>query len=178
MAIPLLWLGAAAVTAYAGTKISKEWIKQDLIDKGHLGAYPGEGDASADFVDGAIVCCGIYEVFQHTGIVKDDVIVELKGNGLIRPVSPHRFLRERSGNRIYIACDEHGNVLADKVAAESAIDRIYQYQDYHVLDNNCHRFVAEVLLQRSYPITRFAELNTVLSEHFHTPIYWQPWSGH
>lgn len=47
---------------------------------------------------GAIVCCGVGGVLEHTGIwTEDNMIIEFDGNGLIKPISPTRFIKERSG---------------------------------------------------------------------------------
>ena len=67
---------------------------------------------------GAIVYCGIAGVLDHTGIWLDDnTIVELDGNGLIKPISSQRFLAERSGKQIFIACDSLAQPLSCEIAA-------------------------------------------------------------
>lgn len=170
MALPLIWLGAGLAAAYAGTKLARE--KQ--VADGHIQHFPGDCDIAVEPLDGAIVCCGIYEVFQHTGIWVDGQIVELRGNGLIRGISPTRFLHDRSGNRIYVACDEHLVPLVDPQAVVRGVERVFEYSEYDLIKNNCHRFVHQCVTGSSRVITRFAELNEALSQHFNTVIHWQP----
>ncbi len=170
MALPLLWLGAGLLATYAGSQLAREQQK----NAGHVAHFPGDHPQPVEPVNGAIVCCGIYEVFQHTGIWVDDNIVELKGNGLIRAISPQRFLAERSGNCIYIACDNQMTPLVDTSAASRALSQVFQYSDYDVIKNNCHRFVAQAISGRRVQVTRFGELNAFLYQQFQSEVYWQP----
>ncbi len=170
MPIPLLWLGAGIAAAYAGSQIAREKQKSD----GHIRHFPGEHKSEVTPVDGAIVCCGIYELFQHTGIWLDGNIVELRGNGLIRGISPSRFLADRSGNRIYVACNDSLQPLVAPEAVSNALARLYTYSEYDLVSNNCHRFVYECVSGKTGRITRFAELNAALNALFDTPIHWQP----
>ena len=100
--------------------------------------------------------------------------MELNGNGLIRAVSPERFLDDRSGERMFVACDETFSPLFDVEATERAALSVFQYSEYHVLKNNCHRFVRSCLAGNNQRITSFTDLNEFLSEHFSVPIHWQP----
>ncbi|WP_414830693.1 hypothetical protein [Alteromonas sp. H39] len=170
MPLPLLWLGAGIAAAYAGSQIAREKQKSD----GHIRHFPGEHQTEVTPVDGAIVCCGIYELFQHTGIWLDGNIVELRGNGLIRGISPSRFLSDRSGNRVFVACNEALEPLVAPDTVTNALDRLYTYSEYDLVSNNCHRFVYECVSGSSRRITRFAELNAALKVQFHTAIHWQP----
>ncbi|WP_034474170.1 hypothetical protein [Aestuariibacter salexigens] len=170
MPAPLIWLGAGLAAIYAGSQYARHEQKR----AGHVGVFPGDCDIPVRPENGAIVCCGIYELFQHTGIWVEDSIVELKGNGLVRAVSPHRFIEDRSGNQVYVACDAQLNVLHDELSAQRAARQVYQYLDYDVIDQNCHRFVWETLSGRDARITRFAELNACLCDYFSTPVHWQP----
>lgn len=168
MPLPLVWLGAGVAAAVASSYLAKEQQKYD----GHVAVFPGESKYRVKPVDGAIVCCGIYEMLQHTGVWVDDGIVELNGNGLIRLISPDRFLADRSGGRIYVACDEAGKPLVAPNTVERASDKIFDYADYHVINNNCHRFVRYCVTGNNSPLTLFGELNASLSDYFSTPIYW------
>ncbi|MFC3095574.1 hypothetical protein DRW07_08350 [Alteromonas sediminis] len=170
MPLPLVWIGAGIAALAAGNHLLKEQQKSEGI----IGCYPGDDPTRVKPKDGSIVCCGIYEIFEHSGIWVDGRIVELKGNGLIRAVSPARFLDDRSGEKIYIACDQSRNPLYDATAVERAVSKIYQYSDYHVLNNNCHRFIRQCLTGEDERITRFGELNEALHRHFSSAIYWQP----
>lgn len=170
MPIPLLWLGAGLAAAYASSQIARE--KQ--VSDGHIRHFPGEDSTVVMPEDGAVVCCGIYEVFQHTGIWLDGQVVELKGNGLIRAISPQRFLQDRSGNRIYVACNAAHGPLVDEQCITRMLPRLYEYSEYDLISNNCHRFVNQCVTGLSARITRFAELNGSLSAHFGTRLHWQP----
>lgn len=170
MPLPLVWLGAGVAALYAGSKLSREQQKYD----GHIKHFPGECQLSVMPVNGAVVCCGIYEVFQHTGIWFDGEIIELKGNGLVRAISPERFIDNRSGNRIYIACNSDLQPLVDAGCATRAASRVFEYQDYDVIDNNCHRFTLQCVFGKDVAATRFAAVNEQLNLRFETPIHWQP----
>ncbi len=170
MPLPLLWLGAGLAAAYAGSQLVREQLKED----GHIRHFPGEHATPVMPVDGALVCCGIYGLFQHTGIWLDGNIIELKGNGLVRGISPARFLQNRSGERIYIACDSGHRPLVEAGTVARALGRLYSYSDYDVVHNNCHRFVYEMITGVVKPITRFGELNAAVSGYFTTCIHWQP----
>ena len=168
MPAPLIWLGVGLATLYATDQLSKHANKK----QNRIRHYPGESDLPVKPVDGAIVSCGIFGVFDHTGIWLDGSIIELKGNGLIRAISPERFIDNRSGEDIFVATDENAIPLAESLTCERAADRLYQYSDYHVIENNCHRFVWNCLSGTNEKITRFTELNSCLHNHFACPISW------
>ncbi len=170
MPIPLVWLGAGAAALYASTRVAREVQKS----KGYINHFPGECHHAVEPVCGSIVCCGIYEVFQHTGVWVDGNIIELRGNGLIRAVSPQRFLEDRSGNRIYVACDDQRKPLVAPGCSELAASRLFEYSEYDVIKNNCHRFTLSCVNGYDEPITLFSELNAGLQTAFHQPIHWQP----
>jgi hypothetical protein len=158
MPIPFLWIGAGAAI-FAGVKVA---------DKRHS-ALTG---AAVVPVDGAIVSCGIFGVFEHTGVWLDGNIIELKGNGLIRAISAARFLAQRSGELISVACNEKGEPLVAGQAAERAVSKLYQYSEYDVLKNNCHRFVWHCISGSNEPLTRFSDLHKRLEKHFHCQVCW------
>lgn len=168
MPAPLIWLGAACLGLYASNKANVAYLKhRDIID-----AMPGESDQLSMPVNGSIVTCGIYGVLDHTGIWYENTIYELSGKGLVRCVSPARFLGNRSGNKIYVACNPNNQVLKNRLAAKRARRQLFSLLDYHLFDQNCHRFVAEMLVNHELEITSFSDLNTFLSEFFEVPIKW------
>ncbi|MCW8092032.1 lecithin retinol acyltransferase family protein [Alteromonas sp. ASW11-130] len=169
MPLPLIWLGAGLVAAAAGVEFAREQQKAS----GDVGVFPGECDKKVLPIDGAIVCCGIYGVFQHTGIWLDDKVVELAGTGLIRAISPARFLANRSGDKIFVACDERRNVLASPDIITRTSETIFQYSKYDLVENNCHRYVNRCLTGKNPPIARFAQLNAAIARHYKSPVRWQ-----
>lgn len=170
MPLPLIGLGVSVAAVYLGNKLVQQGVRQ----QGNVKVLPGDCHKLVVPQDGAIVCCGIFELLQHTGIWLDGHIVELCGNGLIRGVSPQRFLQDRSGECIYVACDNQLKPIGHWAIAERASKQLYQYVHYHVLNNNCHRFVWQMVTGKSVSLTRFAELNQRLSGYFDSAIYWQP----
>lgn len=189
MPLPLLWLGAATVSALAVNELVQDRKSQQklrhqklrtLSEQGsnleHVAIYPSSVFATEQSVlpkPGAIVCCGIAGVLEHTGIwVGDNTIVELSGSGLVKAVSPQRFLDNRSGGEIFIAADSKGQALADNDAASRAVQEIYQFYDYDLLDNNCHHFVWQCYQPQSDNLTTFDRLNTNIAQYFDRVVYW------
>jgi hypothetical protein len=169
MPAPLLWLGAGAIALLAAAKYSNDKSLKESVS-----SLPGNTDIAVEPVNGAIVTCGVYGLFEHTGIWVDGNILELKGNGLIRGISPNRFLQERSGDYIYIACDDNNNPLIQAGTADRAISRLFSYSEYDVIKNNCHKFVWHCISGEDVPLTRFSELNQKMAERFSKTIHWHP----
>ncbi|WP_286235546.1 hypothetical protein [Thalassotalea sediminis] len=191
MPLPLLWLGAAAVSALAIKELSDDRKKQQqrriryakpqrLKDLARhefpVAIYPSDLMSTEQAVKpeiGSLVCCGIGGLLDHTGIwVDDDTIIELDGEGLIKPISLARFTKERSGNQVFIACDSSAKPIACEYAAERAISQIYQYRDYHLIENNCHQFIWQCFSPNGEKITTFKSLNLKLAQKFDKTIYW------
>lgn len=168
MPAPLIWLGAGLAALYAGDKLSKRHLR----NKQMVTCYPGESIKSVHPKDGSIVCCGIYGVFDHTGIWVDGNIIELRGNGLVRAISPDRFLDNRSGNEIFVLCDEDNRPLISETGLTNASNQLYSFSQYDVLSNNCHRFVWQCVSDKNQIITSFFELNKMLSIHFEQSLNW------
>lgn len=168
MPAPLIWLGVAALSALTANASNTAYLKRKMI----VNAMPGESKHQSIPLNGSIVMCGIYGVFDHTGLWVDGNIYELAGNGLVRCVSPERFLGKRSGNVIYVACDLHNIPLFDENASARAQQLLFSTLDYHLLNQNCHKFVGEVIANQDVSITSFSDLNTFLNEFFNTPIRW------
>jgi hypothetical protein len=191
MALPLIWLGVAAVSALTikglnDDRESKQKQRRNTYRAQRLSSlkeyespiaiYPSDflvtGQKVAPCI-GAIVCCGIGGVLDHTGIwLGDDTIVELAGNGLIKAVSSRRFIEERSGKQIFIASDSQGKPLADVEAARRASEQIFQYREYHMLDNNCHHFVWQCFSPEDKGLSTFKSLSCRLAQYYDRVVYW------
>ncbi|WJG07675.1 hypothetical protein [Aliiglaciecola sp. LCG003] len=168
MPLPLILLGAGLAALYARDKYTDSAIRNSV----EVSSYPGEDDLSVLPQDGAIVSCGIFGMFDHTGIWLDGNIIELRGNGLIRAISAQRFLANRSGKKIYILCDEFAQPLIAESALDNATAQLYQYSKYHVIRNNCHRFVWRCVSGQPTAITSFYDLNQALYGYFSTSLKW------
>jgi len=169
MPAPLIWLGAAAAGLYASNKANNRYLKRKQI----VNTMPREGKHEIVPVNGSIVTCGIYGVLDHTGIWIDNTIYELSGQGLVRCLSPERFLGKRSGTSIYIACDNENKPLSEPKSVGVARAQLYTMLDYHLLNQNCHRFVAESIANYAVDITSFSDLNIFLHQYFDTAINWK-----
>ncbi|MFT5757372.1 MAG: hypothetical protein ACI9LM_002101 [Alteromonadaceae bacterium] len=191
MALPLLWLGAAAISALTVKGLSddrktqqkqrKHFYKpQTLADLSEhesvIATYPTDlfdTEALVKPVVGAIVCCAIGGILEHTGIwVDDDTIIEMDGQGLIKPISSRRFTAERSGGKIFIACDSNARPLFSDVAAQRALEQIFLCQHYDMINNNCHQFLWQCFNPHDTSLTTFKELNQRIAHHFDRKIYW------
>ena len=191
MALPLLWLGAAAISALTVKGLSDDrktqqkqrkysYKAQTLSDLSEhesvIATYPTDLFDTDELVKpqvGAIVCCGIGGVLDHTGIwVDDDTVVEMDGQGLIKPISSHRFTAERSGENIFIACDSNAKPLISEVAARRALEQIFQCQQYDMIKNNCHQFLWQCFKPQDQTLTTFKELNQRIAKYFDRQIFW------
>jgi hypothetical protein len=191
MPLPLLWLGAAAISALAVKELADDRKKQqnkrrfyrdvqslDMLEQHEspVVQYPTDLFNTEQKVSpeiGSLVCCGIGGLLDHTGIwVGEDSIIELDGNGLIKPISVQRFTKERSGKNIFIACDSNATPLASVCAANRAQEQVFQYRDYHLLENNCHQFIWQCFKPNDKSLTTFKELNIRLATLFDRKIYW------
>ena len=168
MPVPLLWLGAACLGVYASNKANNAYLKSSKT----VGKLPGESLKRVHPRNGSIVTCGIFGVLDHTGVWVDGNIYELSGEGLIRAVSPERFLANRSGDKIYVACDEQYTPLALPEVTQRCNNNLFELRDYHLINNNCHQFVLEMLTGERVKITSFSELNEALSALYLTSINW------
>jgi len=113
---------------------------------------------------GAVVCCEIYHLFEHSGIyIGDGQVVELAGSGLVRALSFQRFLAQRTGEELMFACSPEGQLLGSDQTAARALAQLYSYQNYDLLRNNCHRFTFQCVSGQSHPITSFFDLKQELA---------------
>lgn len=98
---------------------------------------------------GSVVYCKILGgVAEHSGIyVGNNQIVHLNGSGLVECIPPETFLDKESRssfNAIYVAAHA-GMAVGSKDAAKRARNMIGSFQEYDILQNNCHRFVSGCL---------------------------------
>ena len=191
MPLPLFWLGAAVASVAAIKELdddrqSQQRKRSDRNEvqtlrelKRHespIALYPSDILGSEQEVSpafGAVVCCGIGGVLEHSGIwVGDNTIVELDGEGLIKPVSATRFTQQRSGQKIFIACDSLSAPLVCESAADRAINQLFQLSKYHIIDNNCHQFIGRCFTGKDSQTNTFKALNWYLAKFFNRKIYW------
>ena len=194
MPLPLLWIGAAAFSAlavkgFADDRKSQQHRRFSNISSGKaktiadlaryespIATYPSDLLATEQQVKpviGAIVCCGVGGLLDHTGIwVGDNTIIEVDGNGLVKPLSPQRFTDKRSGKGLFIACDSLGVPLVSEIAAQRAIEQIYQLRDYHLFDNNCHQFIWQCFKSDAQTVTTFKTLSLNVAHLFDRVLYW------
>lgn len=126
-------------------------------------------------INGSVVCCHIFGAFMHTGIWVNGGIVELAGSGLVRSVSPTRFLHNRTGEQIFTMGDDRANILSSDLAAVNAQQRIFEYVNYDVIANNCNRFVASCFdLDNTKEIMLFEELTENLANFFNRTLVFYP----
>lgn len=120
---------------------------------------------------GALLVCEIFHLFEHSGIyIGEGQIVELQGSGLVRSVSVRRFLADRSGEEILVACDQTGRPLGNPAAQQRAIQQIFTYQPYDLIRNNCHRFCVQCLTGTAWPVTSFFDLKLQLQQLLRQPL--------
>jgi len=182
MALPIVAAVALGAAVYHEVKKSHykelETSRFDAETKGtdKVVKHPSDNYSSSIRVKpefGSIVCCEVYGVLDHTGIwIDEDTIVELSNSGLVKAVSASRFLTERSGKNIFVACDKHHQPIVLPDAAERALQSIFTYRGYDVIDNNCHRFVNYCICGQEQELTRFQSLNDRIFKLSGKNIYW------
>lgn len=122
---------------------------------------------------GSVVCCEVYNALDHTGIwIDDETIVELSNSGLVKAVSAQRFLQERSGEHLFVACNSSHTPIIVTGCEQRAINKVFSYREYDVIDNNCHRFVNYCLSGIDSELTTFSKLNKQLAKVSKKNIYW------
>lgn len=186
MPLPLLWIGGAALgaLAVADARESRKTLQRrrasGLTELKHTDKatvlHPStwqSGGRKTTPTPGALMCCYVYGVIEHTGIyLGDGLIAELHGSGLIRAVSAQRFLHGRTGSHIFVAADANHECLAHEMAAERAAEALYQYREYDLLENNCHRFVWGCIGAEDREIHGFSDLNALVAKFYGKAIYW------
>ncbi|GAA5134230.1 hypothetical protein [Thalassotalea piscium] len=191
MPLPLFWLGAASLSALTVKALaddrklqqqkrrryaSVQTLKHLARYESPIATYPSEMLSTTERTSpkvGAIVCCGVGGVLEHTGIwTEDNMIIEFDGNGLIKPISPTRFIKERSGKNIFIACDSNADPLCCETAASRATEQLFTSRPYHLIDNNCHQFIWQCFKPNDTPLSTFKALNLRLAHYFNRKIYW------
>ncbi|QTH64224.1 hypothetical protein J1N51_01700 [Psychrosphaera ytuae] len=186
MPLPLYLLGASIVAGMAANNANKKTLEvlntRKLVTSNTQAPAVQVGPNSyiADRqhlhhskpVKGSVVCCEVFHELEHTGIWLDsDCIIEFSDNGLIKALSAERFLKNRSGKEIYVACNNLGEPLADPNVADKALKMVFTYQEYELLKNNCHSFVASFFGPKKNVVT-FGELNKTLLDKYRRDIYW------
>ncbi len=122
---------------------------------------------------GSIVCCEVFNLLEHTGIwLDEDTIIELSNNGLVKAVSASRFLSARSGKNIFVACDQYHQPIVQEGCEQRALNSVFTYRGYDVIENNCHRFTHYCLSNDDREVSRFSRLNQLLIQLVNQNIYW------
>lgn len=126
-------------------------------------------------INGSVVCCGIFGALTHTGLWVNGGIIELSGTGLVRSVSPERFIHDRSGEQIFVMANQHAQVLGSDAAADFAQARIFEYLNYDVFSNNCNRFIANCYqFPDCHEVMLFADLTNKLAIYFNQAVVFYP----
>lgn len=183
MALPLIAAGIALGAAllhesnknhYKELEQKRKYFdpnREDGLIKAPSDSY--DGGLLVEPVTGSVVCCEVFNFLDHTGIWIDrDTIIELSNNGLVKSVSAERFLTERSGENIFVACDHKHQPIHNIKAADRAVSQLFTYREYDLINNNCHRFVNYCLTGEDEKISRFSSLNKSLSQLSGENIYW------
>ncbi|GHB74907.1 hypothetical protein GCM10008107_25570 [Psychrosphaera saromensis] len=130
-------------------------------------------DSYAEPLPGSLVCCEVFNLFDHSGIwIDQDTIIELSSNGLVKAVSANRFLADRSGENIFVACNAKHQPIIVEGCEDRAVNSVFTYREYDVLENNCHRFAYYCLSNKDVKVSRFARLNELLITMVEQNIYW------
>lgn len=182
MALPFIVAAAVSAAAIHQSKknyyqqLEQQRSKKKSVSSERIVKLPSDlydSSLAVSPVAGSIVCCGLYSLLEHTGIwIDEDTIIELSNSGLVKAVSATRFLHNRSGKYLFVACDNAHTPIAIPGTEHRAIHSVFTYRPYHVVDNNCHKFVHYCIAGKETELTRFDSLNQRLVELTGKNIYW------
>ena len=123
---------------------------------------------------------GGVEFAEHTAVyVGNNRFVELHGSGEIRIIDSWTLLnssKQRVGDRIFIATDGFGFPLQNSRIALRALKEVGNKWNYHLLENNCHEFVAGCIInQFENEYNYFYMLNDLISKELNNsaPVKWR-----
>ncbi|GAB2993076.1 hypothetical protein [Psychrosphaera aestuarii] len=184
MPLPLIALATVIGTALANENAKKYYRRLD--DQRSQGDHdlnhprtvkmPSSycsGNYSKEPAPGSVVCCEVFNALDHTGVWIDrDTIIEFSNSGLVKAVSAERFLKERSGNHIYVANDKTGQSIQFEGLADRAVKRVFTYNEYDLAENNCHNFVYQCITNSDDKITLFSSLTSAISNLSGSHVYW------
>ncbi|WP_417346872.1 hypothetical protein [Ferrimonas sp.] len=180
MALPWILAALAGGLAAADYKRGREKTRQrryhERSRSPQLKLRPSEWDEGKARVvpqPGSLVACHVYGAVEHVGVwVARDQIVELHGSGLVRVVSPRRFIHGRTGRKLFVCVDRHHRPLVMPGSVERAATTLYQYREYDLLRDNCYRFVWYCLTGEQRSFDTFGGLNRALAKLHHSDLYW------
>lgn len=99
-------------------------------------------------VAGSILHCSLYGA-EHSGIyIGEGQIVELQGklssdSGAIRIANKSGFIKGTNALTVYVACYGDGSQpIGSEVVAQRAREAVGQRRNYHLFNDNCHRFTS------------------------------------
>lgn len=124
---------------------------------------------------GSFVVCQLYG-FEHTGIsTRDNKIIELERDGVVKKSTCEEFLNGTGASRILIA-GSGNRIIIDPVVGALADEFELQRLKYNLLFNNCHNFVGTMITQDIECKTNyFFELHRLIAETYHCPLLtWLP----
>lgn len=182
MALPVIAAIALGVAAlHESNKAQYKRIEQDRL-KDDSGSSLTVAKSPSDYYSshtnvmptpGSIVCCEVFNLLDHTGIwIDQDTIIELSDSGLVKSVSCQRFMEERSGKNLFVACNHQHEPIVIDGCESRAIQSVFSYREYDVINNNCHRFVNYCLTGVDSELTLFSSLNSQLANLSGRNIYW------
>ncbi|TKB50644.1 hypothetical protein FCL40_05710 [Ferrimonas sediminicola] len=180
MAIPWILAALAGGLAAADYKRGRDRARRrryhELSPDPRLKLRPSEWDEGKARVDprpGSLVACHVYGAVEHVGLwVAPDQIIELHGSGLVRLVSPRRFVQGRTGRKLFVCVDRHHRPLTVVASVERAARCLYQHRNYDLFRDNCYRFVWYCLTGEQRRFDSFGGLNRALAGLHGCDLYW------
>lgn len=118
---------------------------------------------------GAFVYCRLYG-FEHTGITtKNNTIIELERDGVVKRSTCDEFLRGTGSQTILVAASGH-RIILDPLVASIAEAFVLEKRGYNLFFQNCHNFVATMITQDpSCRFSYFFELHRLIAETYQCP---------
>lgn len=115
---------------------------------------------------GGFVYCNLFG-FEHTGIcARNNKIIELERDGIVKISSCNEFLRGTGSKQIFIA-GSGNRIILDPMVALLAESFVHQRRGYHLFFKNCHNFVATAITHNAQcQIYYFYELHRLIAETY------------
>ena len=87
-------------------------------------------------------------------------------------VGYQRFLTNRSGETIFVACNRDGDAIQAVLDEQLIANEVFKSYDYHVSKRNCYFHSWYCITGEVKQFASFEQFNTALKQKFGHSIFW------